>query len=271
VTLSGPGGQTYTTPSTAGHLVTIPGQFMSAVAPDPHQVLVLLHHPKGGTWHVQSAAGSPPVAKLEFAEDVAPATVKVGLRRGHGHRWSLAYRIGHFVAGTKVQFVERGSDSTHVLGTVGKARGTLSFSPREALGRSRKIYAYLLNNEGATVRELTVGHFTAPGAFRPGRPRNVRIVRHGTSAAITWSPVAGARQYKIVVRGSDGRLETFFRKPRNRGTQLLNVLPFESFSATVTAEGGPNMLPGPKATAKLAPLKVKVPHPAKRPGRKKKG
>ncbi len=271
VTLSGPGGQTYTTPSTAGHLVTVPGQFMSAVAPDPHQVLVLLRHPKGGTWHVTPVSGGPAIASIEFAEDVAPATVKVRVRRGHRQKWSLSYKIGHYIAGTKVRFVERGSDSTHVLGTVGGAKGTLSFSPQEALGRSRKIYAYLLNGEGATMRELTVGRYTAPGAFRPGRPRNVRIVRHGTSASITWRPVAGARQYKIVVRGSDGRLETFFRKPRNRSAQLLNVLPFESFSATVTAEGGPNMLPGPKATAKLAPLKIKAPAHAKRPRRKKKG
>ena len=270
VTLTGPGGQTYTTPATAGHLVTVPGQFMSAVAPNPHQVLVLVRHPKGGTWHIQPTAGTPPVANIEFAEDVAPATVKVKVRHGHRQRWSLAYKIGHYVAGTKVRFVERGSDSTHVLGTVGKAKGTLSYSPQEALGRSRKIYAYLLNSEGATVRELTVGHYTAPGAFRPGRPRKPRITRHGTSAAITWSAVAGVRQYKIVVHGSDGRLQTFFRKPHSRSAQLVNVLPFESFTATVTAEGGPNMLPGPKATAKLAPLKVRVPHPAKRPGRKKK-
>jgi PKD domain len=271
VTLSGPGGQTYTTPSTAGHLVTVPGQFMSAVAPDPHQVLVLLRHPKGGTWHVQPAAGSPPIAGVEFAEDVAPAAVKVKVRHGHRQKWSLTYRISHFLAGTKVRFVERGSDSTHVLGTVGKARGTLSFSPQEALGRSRKIYAYLLNNEGATVRELTVGRYTAPGAFRPGRPHKARILRRGTSALVTWSAAVGARLYKIVVRGSDGRLATFFRKPHSRSVQLLNVLPFESFTATVTAEGGSNMLPGPKATAKLAPLKVKVPHHAKRTGRRKKG
>jgi len=270
VTLSGPGGQTYTTPSTAGHLVTVPGQFMSAVAPDPHQVLVLLRHPKGGTWHVQPAAGSPPIAGVEFAEDVAPAAVKVKVRHGHRQKWSLTYRISHFLAGTKVRFVERGSDSTHVLGTVGKARGTLSFGPQEALGRSRKIYAYLLNNEGATVRELTVGHYTAPGAFRPARPHKARILRRGTSALVTWSAAAGARLYKIVVRGSDGRLATFFRKPHSRSVQLLNVLPFESFTATVTAEGGSNMLPGPRATATLAPLKIKVPHPAKRPARKSK-
>jgi PKD repeat protein len=271
VTLTGPGGQTYTTPASAGHLVTAPGQFMSAVAPDPHQVLVLLRHPKGGTWRVQPAAGAPPVANVEFAEDVPAATVKVKVRHGRRQKWSLAYKIAHLVGGTKVRFVERGNDSTHVLGTVGGARGTLAFSPQEALGRSRKIYAYLLNSEGATVRELTVGHYTAPGAFRPRRPRKTRIVRHGTSAAITWSAVAGARQYKIVVHGSDGRLVTFFRKPRSRSAQLVNVLPFESFTATIAAEGGPNMLPGPRATARLAPLKIRMPHPAKRPGRRKKG
>ena len=271
VTLAGPGGQTYTTPSTGGHLVTVPGQFMSAVAPNPHQVLVLLRHPKGGTWHVQPASGAPPVAGVEFAEDVAPAVVKVKVRHGHGSRWSLSYKIDHYVAGTKVQFVERGGDSTHVLGTVAKAKGTLSFSPQEALGRSRKIYAYLLNGDGAAVRELTVGRYTAPGAFRPAKPRHARIARHGTTASITWGAVAGAREYKIVVHGSDGRLQTFFRKPHARSAQLVNVLPFESFTATIAAEGGKNMLPGPKATARLAPLKIKVPRPAKRPGRKKKG
>jgi PKD repeat protein len=274
VTLSGPGGQTYTTPSTAGHLITVPGQFMSAVAPDPHQVLVLLRHPKGGTWHVQPTAGAPPIANVEFAEDVAPANVRVHLGHKRGAKWSLSYKVGHYVAGTKVRFVERGRDSTHVLGTVARVRGTLSFSPQEALGRSRKIYAYLLNNEGATVRELTVGRYTAPGAFRPGRPRHARIVRHGTSAAITWGAVAGARQYKIVVHGSDGRFVTFFRKPHSRSVQLVNVLPFESFTATIAAEGGKNMLPGPRATARLAPLKIKKigkGAPGKRRSAKKKG
>ena len=57
---------------------------MSAVAPDPHQVLVLLRHPKGGTWHIQPARRVAADRELEFAEDVAPATVKVQVRHGHG-------------------------------------------------------------------------------------------------------------------------------------------------------------------------------------------
>jgi hypothetical protein len=73
-----------------------------------------------------------------------------------------------------------------------------------------------------------------------------------------------------VVHGSDGRLQTFFRKPHTRSAQLVNVLPFESFTATIAAEGGKNMLSGPKATVRLAPLKIRVPHPAKRPGHKRK-
>jgi PKD repeat protein len=266
VTLSGPGGQTFTTPSTVGHLVTAPG-FMSAVAPDPHQVLVLLRHPKGGTWQVAPAPGAPPISKLEVAEDVAPATVRVRVGHHRGAKWSLTYKIGHFIPGTKVQFVERGSDSTHMLGTVSRASGKLSFTPQEALGRSRKIYAYLLNNEGAAVRELTVGHYTAPGPFRPARPRKLRFTRRGTSAVISWGAVAGARSYRIEVRGSDGRLETFFGKPRSRGVELANVLPFESFTATITATGGPNMLPGPAATVGLRA--VKPPRPTKRPSARK--
>jgi hypothetical protein len=40
---------------------------------------------------------------------------------------------------------------------------------------------------------------------------------------------------------------------------IPNVLGFESFTASVTPVGGKNMLPGPAATAKLKPLKIKAP------------
>jgi PKD repeat protein len=267
VTLVGPGGQTYTTPATTGQLAMVGGQFMSAIGPAPHQVLVLLRKPKAGTWHVQVAPGSPQVAKLEVSEDVAPATVKVHVTRKHGHRWSLAYKISHYLPGTKVRFVERGRDSTHVLGLAGKAKGTLTFTPQEGLSRSRAVYAYLLSSEGAVVRELTVGHYTAPAAFRPGKARKVKIARHGTSATVTWSAVAGVRTYRIKVRGSDGRLQSFFRKANRRSVSLSNVLPFESFTASVVAVG-PNMLAGHPVSGRLAPVKTKLPK-AKKRGRKK--
>ncbi|MDE3070507.1 MAG: hypothetical protein KGJ43_07240, partial [Acidobacteriota bacterium] len=262
VAIRGPGGEIYETPPTAGHLVTVPGKFMSAVGPHPGEVLVLLRHPRGGEWRVQAIAGSPPVAHLETAEDLPPASVNVHLRharprhRGHGGAWTLAYRIAHFVPGTKVRFVERGKDSTHVLGTVSSARGTLRFAPAEALSRSRTVLAYLLNAEGAIVRELTVGHYSAPAAFRPRRPRGVRITRHGLTALLTWAAVPGATGYRVKVRGSDGRLETHVLKAGQRRVAIPRALGFESFNATVTAVGGRARLKGGTTTARLKPVRA---------------
>jgi hypothetical protein len=251
----GPGGQTYTTPA-PGKLAMVNGQFMAAVSPNPHQVLVLLRKPKAGTWHVQAVAGSAPIRKLEVSEDVAPAAVKVHVARKHGKRWSLAYKISNFLPGTKVRFVERGRDTTHVLGLAGKAKGTLTFTPQEGLSRARSVYAYLLNTEGAVVRELTVGHYAAPAAFKPAKPRKVKIARHGSTATVTWSAVAGVRTYRIKVRGSDGRLQSFFRKPNSRSVSISNVLPFESFTASVVGVG-PNLVSSRPALGRLAPVKVK--------------
>jgi hypothetical protein len=129
------------------------------------------------------------------------------------------------------------------------------------------VYAYLLNAEGAVVRELTVGRYTAPAAFKPGKARKVKIVRHGTGATVTWSAVPGVRIYRIRVKGSDGRLQSFFRKANNRSVPLSNVLPFESFTAAVVGVG-PNLVSGRPASGRLAPVKVRHPKSKKR-GRKK--
>jgi hypothetical protein len=63
----------------------------------------------------------------------------------------------------------------------------------------------------------------------------------------------------VKVRGSDGRLLTLFPSARHRSVLLTNVLPFESFTATVTAKGGSNLLPGPSATGRLAALRTHRP------------
>ncbi len=272
VTLTSPGGQSYTTPSAPGQMVGDDGHFFSAILPDHNQVIVLLRNPHGGEWTIQTAPGSPAVSKLEVAEDVPPASVAVHVHRAGGHRFALAYKIQHFVPGTKVRFVERGRDSTHVLGVVAAARGTLRFTPQDALGRHRRIVAYLLNSEGAPVRVLTVGHYTAPSAARGGRVRGARIARHGTTALLSWRATAGARLYKITVEGSDGRVQRFNRPASRRSVTLTNVLPFERFTASVAAEGGPNLLPGPATKVHLGPLRLPLRRrPEHRHSHKRKG
>lgn len=265
VTLTSPGGQTYTTPASPSQVAAVQGQFIAAVAPNHDQVLVMLVHPNEGTWRIKAAPGSAPIAQLEAAEDVAPATVRVRVHHPrHGRAWSLAYAIGNHLAGTRVRFVERGSDSVHVLATVANARGAVRFVPQEALGRARTITAYLLDSEGATVRALKVARYTAPAVTRPGRPPHLRFQRRGSTVVVSWGRVAGARVYRVRVRGSDGRLKTFFAMPSHRSEVLPNVLPAESFNATVTALGGPGLLAGRPAAVKLAAMKQR--HARKRRG-----
>ena len=267
VHIKGPSGQVFTTPATPGQFVTVGGEFIAAIGPDGHETIVFLRKPKGGEWQLQADGGTP-IAKLEAAQDIPPATIKAAVKHKHGSRFALSYKIANFVPGTHVRFVERGKDSTHVLGVVGGAHGTLTFTPQEGLSRSRTIVAYLLDSEGAPRRELTVGHYSAPGALRGGRVRKVKFVRHGSTGVITWSATAGARQYRIKVRGGDGRVQTFIRKPSARSVTVTGLIPTDSYTAVVVARAGRNLLPGLRANATLKALKTPKPVPVK--GKKKK-
>ncbi|MGH2880092.1 MAG: hypothetical protein ACRDK4_10865 [Solirubrobacteraceae bacterium] len=258
VHIKGPGGQVFTTPATPGQFVTVGDEFIAAIGPGGHEVIVFLRKPKGGEWQLQPAGGVP-IANLETAQDIPPATIKATVKHKHGSRFTLSYKIANFVPGTHVRFLERGRDSTHLLGVVGSAHGTLAFTPQEGLSRPRTIVAYLLDKEGAPRRELTVGHYSAPGAVHGGRVRKVRFVRHGSMGVITWSAAPGARQYRIKVRGGDGRVQTLLRKPSSRSVTVTGLIPTDSYSAVVVARAGRNLLPGPRASATLKALKTPKP------------
>ncbi|MGH2891148.1 MAG: hypothetical protein ACRDNJ_16135, partial [Solirubrobacteraceae bacterium] len=255
VQLNGPGGVHIRTPSAPGAVSSAPGSWIAAIAPDGRHVLALLRHPHPGRWLIEPAPGAPAVTGVRIAADVAPAVVRARVRRLRGRTWSLGYSVRNYVPGTRIQFVERGRDSVHVLGTVTRPHGTLRFVPADALGRARTIYAYLRTASGAPLRTLTAGHYRAPAAARPGRIRSVRIVRRpGSTARVSWSAAPGARRYRVTVRGSDGRMTTAFTTRARRTLLLAQVLADERFSARVVALGGPNMLAGPAITARLAPV-----------------
>ncbi len=251
VTIYAPNHQIYTTPSQPGQLNTSGGNFISAIAPNTHQVIVFLRHPQGGLYNIQPTAFSAPISSVAAAQDVPPARISIRVRHRGGRTWALMYSIRNYVSGTQVQFVERGRDSTHVLGTARSANGTIAFVPQDAIGRGRTIFAYLRTSSGAPLRTLTVGRYTAPPALRPGRIRRARFTRHGASALLTWSAAPGAREYRVRITGSDGRIVTAFTAPGHRSVALGEVLATERFTATITPLGGPNMLPGRSLTARL--------------------
>jgi hypothetical protein len=99
----------------------------------------------------------------------------------------------------------------------------------------------------------------APPPLRPARPRGLRFVRRGRTAVLTWAAVPRARVYRVRVRGSDGRLMTLFALPSRRSETLRNVLPGETFRATVTAVGGAALLPGGSASVTLKAVRASRP------------
>ena len=251
VTIYAPNGQICTTPATSGQISTAGGEFISAIAPDGHSVIVFFRHPRSGLYNIQPTAGSAPITSVAAAQDVPPARITMKVRHAHGRRWSLRYRIKNYVAGTRVQFVERGRDSVNVISTVRRASGTVVFTPRDAVGRARTIFAYLQTSAGAPLRTMTVGRYVAPPAQRPGRVRHAHFSRGASTAVLSWTAAPGARQYRVLIRGSDGRVVSAFTTRRR--VVLTGALPTFGFKATVTPLGGPNMLPGPSARASLTP------------------
>ncbi len=252
VVIYGPGHRLYASPTTPGHYTTTGGQFFSAIAPDGHHVIVFLRHPQGGVYNIQPTAQSAPLTGVATAQDVPPARITVHVTHRRGRAWALAYRIANYVTGTRVQFVERGRDSTHVLGTASQSSGTIAFVPQDAIGRHRAIVAYLRTAGGNPLRTVTVGSYTAPAAIRPGPLLGLRFVRTGTGATLSWAPSAGARRYFVLVRGSDGRVISTFLAAGRRRLLIGGVLASERFTARVTPQGGPNLLPGRTGTISLA-------------------
>ena len=268
VTLSGPGGQSYTTPATSGKVNMAGTSFVSALGSDPHELIVYLSSPAGGEWHLKRAPGSAPISSVEVAEVAPPPSIRTSVHR-HGKSLKLSYTAKNLIPGTKVRFYERGKDSIHGLATVSAAKGSVAFTPTQALGRTRKVYATVIAQTGVPLQTLTVATYTAPSPFRPGRARRARLQRHGDTALLSWGSVAGAKVFMVKVKGSDGRVDTFFAKPSARSEKLLRALPAESFTATITAVGGPDMLPGPSAKTSLRAVKVRHASPKRRSGKRR--
>ncbi|HXD54014.1 MAG TPA: PKD domain-containing protein [Solirubrobacteraceae bacterium] len=257
VTLSGPNGQSFTTPATPGKVVQSGSEFVAALGTDPHHVIVYLAAPGGGEWKIKRAPGSAPISAIEEADAAPPPAIHASVRRGHGGRYTLAYRATNLSAGMKVRIYERGKDSIHGLATVTKPKGTLSFTPTQALARGRTIYATVIGVTGAPLQTIAVGRYTAPRPPRPGRPARLRFLRHGASATLSWSATPLARVYRVRIKGSDGRIDSFFAKPSRRSETIPDVLPSESFTATVQAVGGPAMLPGRVTAVALKAVRKK--------------
>jgi hypothetical protein len=257
VRLTTPDGRSFETSSDTAKVTGAPAHnglpaYISVQGPDPNQLLIAISHPTAGLWHIAPVPGSPRLTKVEIAGVLAPPAIHIRLRRLRGGLELLSYRASN-LGGGRLRFVARGRDSAQLLLATTSSTGTLPFRPADALGRVRLVEADVTGADGIPVESKTVGSFIAPPAIRAGRPANVRIVRQGLHAVVTWSPAAQATHYLITVRGSDGRVEQHLTPARTRRIVIHEVLPFERFTATVIAYGGANGLTGAPSSATLRP------------------
>jgi uncharacterized delta-60 repeat protein len=167
---------------------------------DPDSTTVALRHPLGGRWTITPKAGSVQIAAVASANALPPVALKTTVT-GQGHRRVLHYRLNP-ASGRTVTFVERGPDTTHVLGVAHGRNGQISFSPGSGR-RGRRTIVALVDQAGSPAADLTVGSYSAPGSGQPGRPGRVRATRLRGSIRVSWRGVPGAVRYEVLVKLAD--------------------------------------------------------------------
>lgn len=197
VTLVGPKGERFTTPTGTG--VTQSNPFFVVKDPASKTTQILVGRPSAGEWQVVPEPGSSPVIEVKSAEgrETPKVTAKV-VRRG-GRR-VLDYRVS---GGGKVTFAERGVTAGSILGVAKGARGTLAFDPADGRAERRHIIA-IVEQDGLPSTQVAVASFRAPATKRPGRVRGVKTTRHGGRLRVSWTR-DGAPAHVVTVALGDGR------------------------------------------------------------------
>jgi len=232
VTLRGPGGETFTTP-TSPSPPSRQGRFLQVGAAAEHELHVYIRRPRGGRWTIAPVEGSPTITGLRQALQLPKPRVRARVL-GRGRNRTLVYRVRP-IAGQRVRFREDGADSNHVIGTARGARGRIRFRPVEGRGRNRRIVADVIQ-DGRPRATLVAGRYRAPRPSSPARPGKSRARRRGATVVVTWGRSRGADGYSVLVRGSDGRRTQYGTGRRRRRLVIAPVPPAVRLLVTVKGE-----------------------------------
>ena len=165
---------------------------------------------------------------LEVAADVPPATVRVKVSHGHGRKWSLAYKVGHYVAGTACASSNAAATARTCSARSSSAAGTFRSSPQgRDLAVRATVVAYLLNAEGATAARADRRRATPRPPPQAGpAPATVRIVRHGSAPLLTWSAARRVSPtFTVKVRGATAAWRRRFPNAHRRSVTIPQALP----------------------------------------------
>jgi hypothetical protein len=213
VTLVDPSGATVTPAAASDKAAPV----IASSDPNAPVTLVGLRKPKAGTWTIQEAPGSPAIASV--GRGVALAKPKVTAKvSGKGRARRLTYNVSG-PPGLQVTFAEVAKGGDHVIGVAKGSGGTLRFAPSDGRGGRRAIVADIAVN-GVGFERRTVGHYTAPGPLRPGRPGKPHIRRRGTTVKVSFGAARGAKTYAVTVAADRGRRMVVVAKRRATFTQI---------------------------------------------------
>lgn len=179
--------------------------FKSVRVPSQRATYVVLDKPEPGLWQVVAQPGST-ITKVSTATGLPAPSVR-GRVRGAGRARALEYTL-RGIAGQSVRVFERGGGVSRSIGTLRAGTHRLAFRPADGRAGRRQLIA-AVTSRGLPRANIVVATFTAPGPFRPARPRRVRLTRRGSALRVTWDRSAGAASYVVRAVLRDGRRKEF--------------------------------------------------------------
>jgi hypothetical protein len=264
ITLKSPTGETIVA-SGPGQLQ--PGHYDYVQDPQTNATSVVIAEPAEGRWKIRALPGSSRIVGVATAP-VDPEPSAAGRVIGGGTRRALEYVVESDPA-HQITFFERGASYEQELGpAVGRPClqnapitgtrpknafvtrphlfcGVIPFAPTDGPPGKRDIVA-VVSDHGDPVRERPVTSYEVGPEPLPTEPTGLHVVRHGTTAVVTWAESLDAVNYDINVRVSDG--EDLLRiKGTNQRRVVLHHIPRRATLTVSVAGLRSDDVPGPAA------------------------
>jgi hypothetical protein len=245
VRVTAPSGEQVTT----GPGPRVVGRFITQQFDEAATTYVSIGQPPAGGYTIEPEPGSPPIERVSLARGLPDPSVSATVR-GTGRTRTLRYRI-RTIAGQRVTFAEQSAGGLYrELSTTRKARGRISFHPKNSSQRRRRIVA-LVEQNGYPRAKLQLARFTAPKPRPLARPRRVQIRRKGAKLIVRWSKVKRARGYELrIILPRDGRRLLRTTKPGRRKLTIGGLERNDTGTVTVRAIDD-DASPGKPRTARL--------------------
>jgi hypothetical protein len=247
ITLSGPGGQRVSVPTSSTAPLMVKG-FVVLQDPEDKTTYIAIQN-AGGTWHEAPEPGSPAVRAIDSAS-ILPAPSVSAHVQGHGRRRTLRWHMRQ-VPGQRVVFWEKGADSAQVIGSTSAADGRLRFTLANAPAGRRTIVAQVLSF-GKPRKDSALASFEAPREQLPGRPEHLKVsAATDGGVLVSWHSSALAQRYTVDVAAHGSHLVEVV-DGRAHSVVVNDVLPITAAIVSVTGETDAGVS-GPAARATLSP------------------